>query len=105
PSSRRPAAPTSPAPPSPWTAARTPGDWAPNRLRSNRNRLGPPRPQGRPRTERGGPMYGTCARTRVKPENRQKLREVISGQDYTGVPGYVHSFVLHENDSDVSWLF
>jgi quinol monooxygenase YgiN len=50
-------------------------------------------------------MYGTCARTRVKPENRQQLRDLISGQDYTGVPGYVRSYVLHENDSDVSWLF
>ena len=50
-------------------------------------------------------MYGTVARTRVKPENRAKLREVVSRQMETPVSGYVTSYVLHENDSDVSWLF
>jgi quinol monooxygenase YgiN len=50
-------------------------------------------------------MYGTVARTRVKPENRAKLREVVARQMETPVPGYVTSYVLHENDSDVSWLF
>ena len=50
-------------------------------------------------------MYGTCARTRVKPENRQKLRDLIQGQEYTSVPGFHRSFVLYENDSDVAWLF
>ena len=50
-------------------------------------------------------MYGTVARTRVKPENREKLREVVARQMEAPVPGYVTSYVLHENDSDVSWLF
>ena len=52
-------------------------------------------------------MYGTVARTRVKPENRDKLREVVARQmqEAGGLPGMVKSYVLHENDSDVSWLF
>jgi len=50
-------------------------------------------------------MYGTVARTRVKPENREKLREVVGRQMETPVAGYITSYVLHENDSDVSWLF
>jgi len=50
-------------------------------------------------------MYGTVARTRVKPENRDQLREVVKRQLEGGIPGLVKSYVLHENDSDVSWLF
>ena len=50
-------------------------------------------------------MYGTCARTRVKPENRDALRKVFMGQDYSSVEGFKESFVLWENDSDVVWLF
>jgi hypothetical protein len=50
-------------------------------------------------------MYGTCARTRVKPENRDALRAVFDGQDYSGVEGFVTSYILWENDSDVAWLF
>lgn len=50
-------------------------------------------------------MYGTVARARVKPENREALAKLTRGQDYGTVPGYVSSYVLHENDSDVSWIF
>lgn len=50
-------------------------------------------------------MYGTVARTRVKPENQEALRKIMERQSYDEVPGYVASYVLHENDSDVSWLF
>ena len=50
-------------------------------------------------------MYGTCARTRVKTENRDALRKVFMGQDYSTVAGFKESFVLWENDSDVAWLF
>lgn len=50
-------------------------------------------------------MYGTVARTRVKPENREKLREVFERQAYRTVPGFVSSFMLFENDSDVAWMF
>ncbi len=50
-------------------------------------------------------MYGTVARTRVKPENREKLSEVFEKQSYTAVPGYVTGYVLYENDSDTAWLF
>jgi hypothetical protein len=50
-------------------------------------------------------MYGTVARTRVKPENREALRKVTSHQRYQEVPGFVSSYVLFENDSDVAWLF
>lgn len=50
-------------------------------------------------------MYGTVAKTRVKPENREKLREVFERQSGTNVPGYVKAYTLWENDSDVAWLF
>jgi len=50
-------------------------------------------------------MYGTVARTRVKPENRDKLREVFEKQAYVKVPGYVASYILWENGTDVGWLF
>ena len=50
------------------------------------------------------PMYGTVARTHVKPENREALQQITQRQKYAEVPGFVASYVLHENDSDVSWL-
>jgi quinol monooxygenase YgiN len=49
-------------------------------------------------------MYGTVARTRVKPENRDKLRAVVAKQLEGGIPGLITSFVLWENDSDTGWL-
>jgi len=50
-------------------------------------------------------MYGTVARTRVKPENREKLSEVLARQTVAAVPGYVAAYMLFENDSDTAWLF
>jgi hypothetical protein len=50
-------------------------------------------------------MYGTCARTRVKPENRKALRELLERQSYDKVEGYQSSYILWENDSDVAWMF
>ena len=52
-------------------------------------------------------MYGTVARTHVKPENRAKLAEVMERQkpSATDVSGYVAGYVLYENDSDTGWLF
>jgi quinol monooxygenase YgiN len=50
-------------------------------------------------------MYGTVARTHVKPENRAKLAEVMERQSAAAVPGYVAGYVLYENDSDTGWLF
>jgi quinol monooxygenase YgiN len=50
-------------------------------------------------------MYGTVARTRVKPENRDKLREVFQQQGQRSRPGMVKAYTLFENDSDVCWLF
>ena len=51
-------------------------------------------------------MYGTVARTRVKPENREQLKAVFESQSYeTAAAGYVTSYVLWENESDVTWLF
>ena len=50
-------------------------------------------------------MYGTVARTRVKPENREKLRATLAAQDAAAVPGYVTAYLLYENDSDVAWMF
>lgn len=50
-------------------------------------------------------MYGTVAKTIVKPENREKLRELSKRQlAEREVPGYVTSYMLFENDTDVAWL-
>jgi len=57
------------------------------------------------RTGGGFTMYGTVAKTHVKPENREQLREVSARWDATVIPGYVSSHVLWENDGDVGWLF
>ena len=51
-------------------------------------------------------MYGTVARTRVKPENRAKLQEVFQRQTAgRTVPGMVKAYTLYENDGDTAWLF
>ena len=50
-------------------------------------------------------MYGTVARTRVKPEDREKLSESVARHGGTPIPGYVAGYVLYENDSDTAWLF
>jgi quinol monooxygenase YgiN len=51
-------------------------------------------------------MYGTVAKTVVKPENRSKLRELFAGQiAQRKVPGYITSYMLFENDSDAAWIF
>ena len=50
-------------------------------------------------------MYGTVARTRVKQENRQALRDVFQAQRDAPMEGFVSSQVLFEDDSDVAWLF
>ena len=50
-------------------------------------------------------MYGTVARTRVKPENRDTLRKVFEHQMHVEVPGYVTSYILFENDGEVAWIF
>ena len=50
-------------------------------------------------------MYGTVAKVSVKPENRQKLREVFDQEDVSGVDGFVGSYVLWENEGDGGWLF
>ncbi len=50
-------------------------------------------------------MYGTVARSRVKPENREALAKVFSAQSAEPIPGYVTAYTLFENDSDVVWLF
>ena len=50
-------------------------------------------------------MYGTVARTGVRPENRQALRAVLQRQHYADVPGFIASYVLFEDGSDAAWLF
>jgi quinol monooxygenase YgiN len=51
-------------------------------------------------------MYGTVARCTVKPENRGKLEEVFERQrDARPIPGFVASYLLHEDAGDTSWLF
>ncbi|MGE5225312.1 MAG: putative quinol monooxygenase [Planctomycetaceae bacterium] len=49
-------------------------------------------------------MYGTVAKMRVKPENREQLRKVAEAQNVEQVEGFVASYTLFENDSDVAWL-
>jgi quinol monooxygenase YgiN len=50
-------------------------------------------------------MYGTVAKTRVKPENREKLRDVMKKQSAAVIPGFVAAHMLWENDGDTAWLF
>jgi hypothetical protein len=50
-------------------------------------------------------MYGTSAKKRVKAENVDAIQKVMDEQMRVPVPGYVKSYVLSENDSDVRWLF
>ena len=51
-------------------------------------------------------MYGTCAKMRVKKENVETLQKVMDAQmQGDPVPGYIRSYVLSENDSDVQWVF
>ena len=51
-------------------------------------------------------MYGTVAKARVKPENRKEIQSVFDRQiSKRQIPGYVSSYGLFENDSDVMWLF
>jgi quinol monooxygenase YgiN len=40
-------------------------------------------------------MFGTVGRAHIKPENRDKLIEVLAQQGYGGqVPGFVRSYVM-----------
>ena len=50
-------------------------------------------------------MYGTVARIRVKPENRDQLRKVTERQGYDQVSGFVSSYLLFEDDGDTAWIF
>jgi quinol monooxygenase YgiN len=50
-------------------------------------------------------MYGTVAKLRVKPENRDKLRDVMKKQSEVKIPGSVTGYVLWENDGDAAWFF
>lgn len=51
-------------------------------------------------------MYGTVAKVRVKPENREALREVVERQNAVPVAGYVSSHMLWEDGSaGTGWLF
>jgi quinol monooxygenase YgiN len=50
-------------------------------------------------------MYGTVAKMRITPANRQKARDLFEQQiSRRQIPGYIASYVLHENGGDVSWL-
>lgn len=46
-------------------------------------------------------MYGTIGRARVRPENRDRLVEVLRKQAYAGVQGFRQAFVMFpENRQD-----
>jgi quinol monooxygenase YgiN len=49
-------------------------------------------------------MYGTVARIRVKPENREALRKVFEAQSARQVEGFKNSYVLWENEGEGGWL-
>jgi len=53
---------------------------------------------------KGNGMYGTVARIRVKPENRDALRKVFGAQSDRQVEGFKSSYVLFENEGDGGWL-
>jgi quinol monooxygenase YgiN len=48
-------------------------------------------------------MYGTVARMRVRPENREKLEAVFRDQDRS-IKGHMGTYVLMQNDSDDVWV-
>lgn len=50
-------------------------------------------------------MYGTAARTRVKPENRDALRKAYEAQTEDAPAGFITAYTLFEDDSDVVWMF
>jgi quinol monooxygenase YgiN len=51
-------------------------------------------------------VYGTCAHTKVKPENRQALKEVFEKRSAErSIEGMIASYTLMENDSDDVWMF
>jgi quinol monooxygenase YgiN len=50
-------------------------------------------------------MYGTVAKIRVKPENREALRAVFAEQSAEPIAGFISGHVLFENDGDVGWMF
>ena len=51
-------------------------------------------------------MYGTVAKTQVKPENREKLRQVFAGRAGVDAPaGFVAAYTLFENEGDTAWIF
>ena len=39
-------------------------------------------------------MFGTIARVRVRPDNREKLREVLEGEEQVAVPGFISSHLM-----------
>jgi hypothetical protein len=49
-------------------------------------------------------MYGTVAKMDVLPGKREELKAVADRQMADPIAGYVKSYVLFEDDSDVMWL-
>jgi antibiotic biosynthesis monooxygenase (ABM) superfamily enzyme len=45
-------------------------------------------------------MYGTVARARIKPENRQAFLDAISMQEQAQVPGYRKAWVMFPDQGD-----
>src|SRR6266508_4349442 len=44
--------------------------------------------------EGGGSMYGTVGRAHVRPENRDRLAEVVMNPAYAEVPGYRRGYLM-----------
>src|SRR2546428_14147163 len=62
-----------------------------------------------PRTKEGGSMYGTVGRAHVRPENRDRLAEVMMNPAYAEVPGYRRGYLMfpenRENEALIVAVF
>lgn len=45
-------------------------------------------------------MYGTIWRAKIDPGNKDKLSEVMAGQDYSSVEGYMDGGLLFADEAD-----
>jgi heme-degrading monooxygenase HmoA len=45
-------------------------------------------------------MFGTIAKMKVQPGNREKLREVFDSEEQLSVPGYISSHVMFPDERD-----
>lgn len=50
-------------------------------------------------------MFGTIAKARIRPENRDKLRQVLEAEEQAAVPGFISSHLMFpEGHDDQAYL-